>query len=179
MDVNALMVFLIPNARRWITDQRNKHRPHSSALTPQTIRSLHQYFRHVTLERAQIRIVDQIENPPFYTDLIKMGIEGLIDFRKMAGITFDDTILINKLCSGIPPPLTLMFHEFVHVAQYGLLGVGEFARQYVLGWAENGFSYESIPLEFEAFALQTQFERSPQSYFSVEEVIEKRQGIIH
>jgi hypothetical protein len=177
MDAAALLAFLLPNARRWITGQRNKHRLHSSPLNEEFIESLRRYFREATLGRAQIRLVPEIENPLFYKSLMKTGITGLVDFRQMAGITFDDTVLINKSYSGIQPPLSLVFHELVHVAQFGLLGVGEFARQYVRGWVENGFSYDSIPLEREAYELQQRFERSPHSNFSVEEVIEKRLGI--
>jgi len=179
MDVTSLVTFLIPNARQWITDQRNMNRPHASPLSKEIIDSLQQCFRMTTLGRAQIRIVSQIENPPFYADLMKMGIDVPIDFSQMAGITFDDTVLINKSYSGTPPPISLIFHELVHVAQYSLLGVDEFARQYVLGWAENGFSYTSIPIEHEAYKLQKRFEGSPHSNYSVEEVIEKRLGISH
>jgi|RifCSP19_3_1023858.scaffolds.fasta_scaffold07142_1 hypothetical protein len=179
MDVTALMAFLVPNAQQWITDQRNIHRAQSSALAKETIETLYRHFRETTLGRAQIRIVSQIENPPFYEDLGKMGVNAPIDFRQMAGITFDDTVLVNKSYASIPPPISLIFHELVHVAQYSLLGVNEFARRYVRGWAENGFSYASIPLEHEAYQLQMRFEGSPHSNFSVEEVIEQRLGISH
>ena len=47
----------------------------------------------------------------------------------MGAITFDDVVVFHE-------PLTpqLVFHELVHVTQYRLLGIEEFARLYVRGY---------------------------------------------
>jgi hypothetical protein len=139
MSTDALVTFLIPNAQHWIASQRDVHRPHSSPLPSEDTAALQKYFRLTTLGRARIRYVPQIENPPFYKDLAQAGIPMPLDFRQMAGITFDDIILISNLRSETQGRVSLLFHELVHVAQYNFLGVGEFAIQYVRGWAKNGF----------------------------------------
>ena len=76
------------------------------------------------------------------------------------------------------PTLALIFHECVHVAQYQILGVGEFIRRYVEGWAANGYEYASIPLEVDAYALQGRFETSPNAPFSVESDVAHRLKIL-
>ena len=49
-------------------------------------------------------------------------------------ITFDDVVVFHD-------PLTpqLIFHEMVHVVQYRLLGIDEFARLYVRGYLHGGY----------------------------------------
>jgi hypothetical protein len=93
---------------------------------------------------------ERVPNPPFYTDLEKLGFSGLPDFTTMAAITFDDVVVFHD-------PLTpqLIFHELVHVVQYRLLGVDEFARLYVRGYLHGG--YEGTPLEVCAYELDGRF----------------------
>ena len=93
---------------------------------------------------------ERVPNPPFYADLEKLGFTGLPDFTTMAAITFDDLVVFHD-------PLTpqLIFHEMVHVVQYRLLGIEEFARLYVRGYLHGG--YEGTPLEVCAYQLDGRF----------------------
>ncbi len=178
MDVNALVAFLIQNGRKWIIDQREFHYPHSTPLGGREIEILKMFYREATIERTRIRHVPRLENPSFYTDLARSGISIPLDFSQMAGITFVDTILLSDLYAHAQPRISLLFHEMVHVVQYGWLGVSEFTSQYVQGWAQNGFVYAEIPLEREAYELQKRFDSAPQNTFSVEEIVIKKWGII-
>lgn len=178
LDVNALVAFLIQNGRKWIIDQREFHYPHSTPLGGREIEILKMFYREATIERTRIRHVPRLENPSFYTDLARSGISIPLDFSQMAGITFVDTILLSDLYAHAQPRISLLFHEMVHVVQYGWLGVSEFTSQYVQGWAQNGFVYAEIPLEREAYELQKRFDSAPQNTFSVEEIVIKKWGII-
>jgi hypothetical protein len=108
-------------------------------------------------------------NPPFYIEFIKMGFEAgsLPDFALMKAITLLDTVISHE-------PLTdrLLFHELVHVVQYQKLGVADFATKYVTGFLRNGGSYESIPLEMNAYELDARFASAPTKTFSVEAEVE-------
>lgn len=110
------------------------------------------FFPAIDLER--IRVLqpgrERVPNPPFYAELEKLGFTGLPDFTTMAAITFDDIVVFHD-------PLTpqLIFHELVHVVQYRLLGIEEFARLYVLGYLAGG--YEGTPLEVCAYQLDGKF----------------------
>jgi hypothetical protein len=94
--------------------------------------------------------IERVPNPPFYADLEKFGFSGLPNFSTMPAITFDDVVVFHD-------PLTpqLIFHELVHVVQYRLLGIDEFARLYVRGYLHGG--YEGTPLEICAYDLDGRF----------------------
>ncbi len=94
----------------------------------------------------------------------------------MAGITFDRAII---LAPHDEPTAALLFHELVHVVQYRLLGVEQFAQRYVDGWlagrdrfrSDPAQRYVSIPLERNAYDLQKRYEGAPAAVFSVEEAV--------
>ena len=67
-----------------------------------------------------------------------------------------------------PPSHSVVFHEMVHVVQYDVLGIHEFARTYVTPFIQNRFNYMAIPLETVAFDLQGRFEESSGDPFSAE-----------
>lgn len=79
----------------------------------------------------------------------------------MDAITFIDTIVCHQT-----PNLQLVFHELVHVEQYRQLGVDGFAEKYVRGFLKRG-SYEAIPLESHAYALENQFSSDQSNLFNV------------
>jgi hypothetical protein len=130
------------------------------------------FFGEHVLDVARVQHVAFIENPDFYAGLETTGIPPPIDFREMEGITFVDTILVSEAWHPYnPPQLGLVFHELVHVVQYGALGVADFIDRYVGGWAKWGKVYRKIPLERHAYAVQERFERDPNRGFDVEEIV--------
>lgn len=167
MDADEALSFLVNNAGDWISLQREVHRPHAGSIPALHLMEFSGLFEPATLETARIRRVPIIENPTFYAQLGQV----LLDFRVMAGITYGDTILISDGRIPGEMPVSLVFHELVHVIQYAVLGIEEFARQYVVGWAENGFDYLKIPLEVHAYELQARFECDALSGVSVEEEV--------
>jgi len=110
------------------------------------------YFPQIDLER--IRILEpgreRVANPPFYSELEKLGFTGLPNFSTMAAITYDDVVVFHDQLTQ-----QLIFHELVHVTQYRLLGVEEFARLYILGYLQSG--YEGTLLEKCAYELDGRF----------------------
>jgi hypothetical protein len=165
--------FLIDNSQRWIAAQRSLYRPTSEPL-PDAFRALLElHFLPETLSAARLTRVHRIENPDFYAQLDQIP----LDFRSMAGITYDDTILVSDSSVRGPIPISLLVHELVHVVQYSILGIEEFAKQYVTGWAQNGFDYYKIPLEIQAYALQRKFERHDLSTGPVEHRIRQELAI--
>ena len=110
------------------------------------------FFSAADLER--LRVVqpglERVSNPPFYPDLEELGFTGLPDFTTMGAITFDDVAVFHD-----PMTPQLIFHEMVHVVQYRLLGIEEFARLYVRGYLHGG--YDGTPLEVCAYQLDGRF----------------------
>ncbi len=166
MDPRALD-FIISNTQRWIAAQRERFRPVSQPLSATESAALVGSFQQRTCQSVGIVWVQEIENPDFYAELGSIP----LDFRTMAGITYGDTILLSARQVPNPAPLGLLFHEVVHVVQYETLGIDEFAYRYVMGWAQNGFQYRQIPLEVQAYRLQSEFEGNSLANVDVESLI--------
>ncbi len=165
----------VERGARWIEAQRAAFRPAARPLPAAERERLSGFFSGRVLETARLARTGRIGNPGFLADFGRAGLPAPPDFTRMAGITFVDTVVVAE--AGWPPSGPLLFHELVHVVQYGLLGVDEFTRRYVHGWAENGFRYETIPLERQAYELQGAFESSAGAAFSVEEAVRSRLGV--
>lgn len=169
LDRSEFLDYLVTEGSSWILSQREIMRPASVTLSGEYRDRYAAYFLPETLEAVRYRFVDVIENPDFYDDLAARGMEIPLDFSKMDGITFVDTILISKQNFDQFDLRRLLFHECVHVAQYQHLGADEFVPRYVHGWAENNFDYFAIPLEVQAYELERRFARG--ETFSVENAI--------
>ena len=178
MNPEQLLDFLIQKGQAWVLEQREMHRPGAARLDQNTRLSLSPFFRSEILDSARFAVVPLIENPGFYSELEAMGQSVPLDFTAMHGITFQDTVLLSEHhLQSNGWPRGLVFHELVHVVQYRCLGVADFVRRYLSGWAENGYEYVAIPLERDAYELQKRFEINPTQPFSVEEEVVRRLGI--
>ncbi|MFQ5847147.1 MAG: hypothetical protein ACE5IQ_05655 [Candidatus Methylomirabilales bacterium] len=179
MDVQALLEFLIREGSAWVQAQRDLYRPDGRPLTTQEKQNFGSFFEIEALDSARVRKVPVIHNPDFYGQLAQLGVHIPLDFSEMAGITFADTILISVGRTPPGAPLdSLLFHELVHVVQYETLGVPQFVHRYVHGWAQNGFRYDRIPLERDAYELQGSYESQPQRAFSVMAEVRRRLGVL-
>jgi hypothetical protein len=139
---------------RWVADYiRGQRAGYYSRTAPLAFSDIwSRFFSAADLERIRILQPGQerVSNPPFYAQLEKMGFTGLPNFNTMAAITFDDVVVFHD---ALTPQL--IFHEMVHIVQYRLLGVDEFARLYVRGYLHGGYS--GTPLEICAYELDGRF----------------------
>jgi len=174
LSTQQLVSYLAENAGHWILSQRAQHRVHAEPLPDTTRAALQGFFGDQTLDRTRIRRVPLIENPPFYKEFKDAGESIPLDFSVWAGITFGDVILLSDSGTSGSMPHSVVFHEMVHLVQYGILGIDEFARRYVTALAWNRFQYMTIPLEMTAFDLQDRFERSDGRPFPAEAEIRRR-----
>ena len=174
LSTQQLVSYLAENAGHWILSQRAQHRVHAEPLPDTTRAALQGFFGDQTLDRARIRRVPFIENPPFYKEFKDAGESIPLDFSVWAAITFGDVILVSDSQVPAPPPHSVVFHEMVHVVQYDVLGIHEFARRYVIPFIQNRFNYMTIPLETVAFDLQTKFEGAKGAPFSAEAEVRAR-----
>ena len=174
LSMQELVSYLAENAGHWIESQRAQHRLHADLLPDTTRAALHGFFADETLDRTRIRRVPLIENPPFYKEFEDAGESVPLDFSIWAAITFGDVILISDTQVPLPPAHSVVFHEMVHVVQYDVLGIHEFARRYVTPFVQNRFNYMTIPLETIAFDLQDRFERCRDKPFPAESEIRSR-----
>lgn len=177
MDQQLYLNYLIENGSKWIAEQRRLHRPSANELLASTKATLGLFFSPETLAAVRIKEVAQIENPGFYDDLRNAGREIPLDFNRMDGIAFVDTVLLSQSHPTSQQDfLAMIFHECVHTVQYRVLGVDEFIRRYIQGWAMCGFDYYKIPLEKCAYELQARFEAASNMPFSVEAEVARDLG---
>ena len=178
MDIQALVEFLIRKGADWVRAQRDLHRPTARPLSATEKAAFVGFFDTQTLDSARIKTVPVIQNPEFYNQLTTLGVRIPLDFTGMSGIAFEDTILLSTTqTSGDAPSASFLFHELVHVVQYETLGLHAFVQQYIQGWAQNGFQYAAIPLERDAYELQSRYESQPQQAFSVSAEVRRRLGL--
>lgn len=134
----------------YIRSQRARYYPVTAPLSFSDIWS--RFFSPGDLARVRVALLgrERVPNPPFYAELEKLRFTGLPNFTTMAAITFDDVAVFHD---ALTPQL--IFHEMVHMVQYRLLGIDEFARLYVRGYLHAG--YEGTPLEICAYQLDGRF----------------------
>jgi hypothetical protein len=141
----------------WIESQRAEHLPVARALTERERVTLSAHFAEETLAQARLARVERVPSPPFFGGILKqlefIGKRVHFNFSTTAGIAFGECVLIVD--PGVP--IDLLFHEMVHVEQYRILGMKEFARAYVQGIVASNFVYEKIPLEAIAFGVTARF----------------------
>ena len=111
-----------------------------------------------------------VSNPPMYTMAKMMGIRNLPDFADMAAITFVDVIVSHDNFTD-----ALLFHELVHVVQYSQMDMKEFSTRFIQGFIQGG-SYEKIPLEMHARALEDRFSQGGGPFSVDDEVRQWREA---
>src|SRR5260370_41584373 len=160
MDVGWLQSFVPVVAGKvhdWIESQRAEHLPVARPLTDRERTTLRAHLAEDSVAKARVARVERVPSSPFFGGILKqlefIGKRVHFNFSAAAGITFGECVLIVD--RGVP--IDLLFHEMVHVEQYRILGMKEFARAYVQGIADSDFIYEKIPLEAIAFGMTVRF----------------------
>jgi hypothetical protein len=125
------------------------------------------YFSNALLESVRTVVLKgaRIPPPPFYADAVAFSRGNFPDFVHLASVTYVDTIVFHDEIT----PRTL-FHGLVHAAQMAFLGLDRYADLYVRGFAKSR-SWIAIPLEAQAYQLDTRFAMPPATVFSVEDEI--------
>jgi hypothetical protein len=165
--------FVIQQGVGWVRFQQRRHGSAARPLNELEWAQLSRFFDAGTLCTVRVATVPELENPRIVALLRRWGMRDTLDFSTAAGVTYGDLILIAQ-AQGDVPPVSLLFHEMVHVVQYRVLGVRGFIERYVRGWADNGYAYLTIPLERDAYALQRRYDAEPQQAFCVEAEVQQR-----
>lgn len=151
----------------YISSSREKYAPQAVPLTDAQRAAMSPFFSSGVLDAARLCVLSgtRVPNPSMYSMAKMMGINNLPDFSDMAAITFVDVIVAHQDFTD-----ALLFHELVHVVQYAQMDLKEFAARFVNGFIQGG-SYEEIPLENHAHALESRFSQNPSQPFSVDDEV--------
>ena len=149
---------------RYIAHHRGRLLGQSMAIPDHMIAPMRAFFPESILAETQI-VRARMPDPILYPLVRLFGIKGMLEMSSIGAITLVDLVAYpDELDPGT------LFHELVHVVQYRVLGLKQFARLYVRGFLEGG-GYKGIPLERQAYQLGTRFGRWPRVVFSVEEEV--------
>ena len=163
----AMVSQLATMVEAYISSSREKYAPQAVPLTDAQRAAMSPFFSSSVLDAARLCVLrgTRVPNPSMYSMAKMMGINNLPDFSGMAAITFVDVIVSHEDFTD-----ALLFHELAHVAQYAQMDLKEFAARFVNGFIQGG-SYEEIPLEKQAYALEARFSQSSGNPFSVEDEV--------
>ena len=151
----------------YVTSSRKKYAAQAVPLTDAQRTAMQPFFSAGVLDSARLCVLrgTLVSNPPMYAMAKMMGIRNLPDFAAMTAITFVDVIVSHQEFTD-----TLLFHELVHVVQYAQMDLKEFAARFVDGFIQGG-SYEEVPLEKMAHALESRFSQNATQVFSVDDEV--------
>ena len=163
----AMVSQLVSMVEDYIDSSRKKYAPQALPLTEAQRAAMQPFFPATVLDSARLCVLHgtRVSNPSMYTMAKMMGIRNLPDFADMAAITFIDVIVSHQEFTD-----ALLFHELVHVVQYAQLDVKEFAARFVNGFIQGG-SFEEIPLEKNAYALEGRFSKNGGEPFTVDDEV--------
>src|SRR5258707_9631447 len=158
---------LVTTVEDYINNSRKKYASQAVPMTDAQRNAMQPFFPAGVLDSARLCVLHgiRVSNPSMYAMAKMMGIRNLPDFSAMAAITFVDVVVSHQEFTD-----ALLFHELVHLVQYAQLGVKEFAERFVNGFILAG-SYEEIPLEKMAQALEARVNQDAAQLFSVDDEV--------
>jgi hypothetical protein len=151
----------------YLRDQRERYFHSAAPLTEHHKALLRPYFPLALLERVKAAELEgsRVSNPPFYAEARALGFVNLPDLPHMHSLTFLDVVVFNERITE-----RALFHALVHAVQFEVLGLERYAELFVRGFV-NARLHFSVPLEAQAFFLESKFVASPADRFSVEEQV--------
>jgi len=163
----AMISQLSHMVEEYISSSRKKYAPQAVPLTDAQRTAMQPFFSSAVLDSARLCVLrgTRVSNPSMYAMAKMMGIRNLPDFAAMTAITFVDVIVSHQEFTD-----ALLFHELVHVVQYAQMDMKEFAARFVNGFIQGG-SYEEVPLEKMAHALEDRFSENATQVFSVDDEV--------
>ncbi len=164
----AMIAQLTGAVEDYILSSRKKYMGNAVPLAAEQFAAMQPFFPAEALTLCRILVLhgQRIQDPAFYGMARLMGIRNLPSFADTAAVTFVDVIVSHEEFTD-----GLLFHELVHVVQYAKLGAKEFSSRYLNGFLKGG-SYEEIPLEKNAYELESRFSKNKNGAFSVSEEVQ-------
>jgi hypothetical protein len=158
---------MISGVAAYFRQERDLYFPASEPLTPGWRTAVQTYFSGSLLDRVRAIVLKgaRIPPPPFYSEAIALSSGRFPDFVHLASVTYVDIIVFHEEIAR-----RTLFHGLVHAAQVAFLGLDRYADLYLRGFVKSR-SWIAIPLETQAYQLDTRFAMSPSAVFSVEDEV--------
>jgi len=158
---------MISEVEAYMRGERELYFRSSEPLAPEWKSSVRAFFSDTLLN--SIRTITlrgaRIPPPPFYSQAVAMSSGNFPDFVHLASVTYLDVIVFNEEITA-----RTLFHGLVHAAQMAYLGLERYTAFYLRGFLKER-SWIAIPLEAQAYQLDTRYAKTPSDTFSVEDEI--------
>lgn len=151
----------------YLWSQRELHSRIASPLTPVQRQPLQAFFQPGFLDRVRTLELRgrRLPPPPFYDDARALGFDNLPAITHMSSVTFVDTIVFHGQMQD-----RALFHGLVHAVQFDVLGLERYTDCFVRSFLRTQAHF-NVPLEKQAFDLESRFALDPQKPFSVEQQV--------
>jgi len=158
---------MISRVLAYYRQERQLYFPASELLAPDLRKTVQGFFPKNVLESLRTVVLKgaRIPPPPFYSEAVALSSGSFPDFVHLASITYMDIIVFHDEIA-----VRTLFHGLVHATQMAMLGFDRYIELYVRGFVKTR-SWIAIPLEAQAFQLDTRFAMSPATDFSVEDEV--------
>jgi hypothetical protein len=163
----ARIAEMVSGVAAYFRQEREIYIRASEPLPPEWRAVVERYFSKNFLDRMRIVVLKgaRIPPPPFYSKAIALSGGRFPDFVHLASVTYLDIIVFHDEIIA-----RTLFHGLVHAAQMAVLGFDRYTELYVRGFVRTR-SWLAIPLETQAFQLDTRFAMSPTAVFSAEDEV--------
>jgi hypothetical protein len=163
----ARIAEMVSGVAEYFRHEREVYFRASEPLPPEWRVAIGPYFSKSLLERVRIVVLKgaRIPPPPFYSEAIALSGGSFPDFVHLASVTYLDIMVFHDEIAA-----RTLFHALVHATQMAILAFDRYTDLYVRGFVRTR-SWLAIPLETQAFQLDTRFAMSPAAAFSVEDEV--------
>jgi hypothetical protein len=151
---------------QYLQDRRDHYFPTGVPLGDRFRPEMERFFSPALLRKIRVvEISEPIAEPPFYAQARSLGIPNLPNLPHMASMTFVDALVFTRTIKARD-----LFHALVHAVQFDVLGLMRYTDLYVRCFLQMSRNF-MVPLETQAFALDTRFATNPAEAFDVEKEV--------
>lgn len=152
---------------RYIREQQAHFGPIGNPLKDDQRLAVSPFFPSELLKQVRIVKVDphRVPDDPLLAEGKALGANNGVELAHPSCQTFYDVVVYHGELTQ-----RALFHALVHVMQFDVLGLEQYAELFVRGFART-HSTLKVPLEAHAFALEAGFAEGPAKPFSVEEKV--------
>jgi hypothetical protein len=160
----ARIVDAISRVTAYYRQERELYFKASELLSESWKTAVQSYFSSALLDHVRTVVLKgaRIPPPPFYVEAVALSAGNFPDFVHLASVTYVDIVVFHDEIA-----LRTLFHGLVHAAQVAHFGLDRYVELYVRGFARTR-SWIAIPLEVQAYQLDSRFAMAPAAAFSVE-----------
>lgn len=158
---------------QFMRERRAHYLPLGRSLSTREVAAMAPFFPADLLQT--VRVIEnaqpRLEDPECFKKARDFGLKNLPDLSHITSMTLDDVIVFNETIAE-----RTLFHALVHAMQMQVLGLDWYSDLFVHAFIRVGAHFR-VPLESQAFLLESRFATDPNQPFSVADIV--REHALH